>query len=97
MFLALQLPEHPSVELHLARHSTPDPSPLGYNPLRTEMAQLTDSQRRFSRAVAITVGLIAVALLALRLLGTTPLPIFIPLLLLISAIGLFLASAGRHT
>jgi hypothetical protein len=60
------------------------------------MAHLTDSQRRLIRVVAVAVGLIAIVLLALRLVGTTALPIFLPLLLLISALGLLLASTSRQ-
>lgn len=58
------------------------------------MANFSDSHRRLFRSAAMAIGAVAIVLVVLSLLGTTGLPVFIPLLLLISAVGLLLMSAG---
>lgn len=57
---------------------------------------LSPSQRRLLNGIAVVAALIAVVLLSLRLSGNSTLPPAIPLLLLLSAIGLVLATAPRR-
>ena len=59
------------------------------------MADISPPQRRLFRGVAAITGILALALIALVLTGVTELPLFIPVLLLVSAGGLLLATAPR--
>lgn len=59
------------------------------------MADLSPAQRRLFRIVAAITGILALALIALVLVGVTDLPLFLPVLLLVSAGGLLLAAAPR--
>lgn len=59
------------------------------------MADLTPAQRRVFRGVAAITGILALALIALVLVGVTELPLFLPVLLLVSAGGLLLAATPR--
>lgn len=59
------------------------------------MAELTGGQRGLIGGLAVGIALLAVVLLVLRTTGHLALPPYIPILLLVSAIGLMLGSRGR--
>lgn len=59
------------------------------------MADLNAGQRRGIRLVAMVLAAMAVVLTGLSLLGYTDLPVFIPLLLLVAAAGLFIGAGAR--
>ena len=54
------------------------------------MSELTENQTRLVRGVALVVGLLAVVLAVLPLAGVGSLPFYIPLMLLLVAVGLFI-------
>ena len=54
------------------------------------MSELTDNQIRLVRGVALVVGLLAIVLAVLSLAGVGTLPFYIPLMLLLVAVGLFI-------
>lgn len=58
------------------------------------MSKLTESQRKLIIGIALVDGVIGLVLLGLGLAGTINVPIFIPLLMLVSAAGVFIA--GRQ-
>jgi hypothetical protein len=53
------------------------------------MARFTESQKKIFTGVAIVEFIIGLALIAVSLAGISAIPILIPLLLLLSAVGLF--------
>ena len=59
------------------------------------MTQFTEGQKRIFLGVAIVEAVIALVLIGLSLANVTRLPVFIPLLLLVSAAGLFVATRRR--
>lgn len=59
------------------------------------MAELTGGQRGLIGGIAVGIALLAVVLLLLRTTGRIALPPYIPMLLLISAVGLMLGSRRK--
>jgi hypothetical protein len=58
------------------------------------MSKLTDGQRKMFIGIAIIDGAIGLVLMGLTLADVINIPIFIPLLMLVSAAGVFIA--GRQ-
>ncbi len=59
------------------------------------MNELSEKQRRLVLGVALVIGVLAVVLGVLSLAGVGNLPIYIPLMLLLVASGLFIAGQRK--